>query len=201
VTRITLQDGKVVLRDGQVGTEEACCCCLCEGCADEYDVTVTITGRVGGPITKTFRATSPSFFEAFGDQNGAVGERFGFVLFECVSGTILTVQVSESEVEEFGNNQIYQAIMQWTCGPGNDVNPGEWFQNVSGDLEPEERGGQISTRFVFQYEKLLTAQECRGAIPRLDTDNMTNLSCDTEADSTPLNPCPVRIVATVRAVP
>jgi hypothetical protein len=29
VTRITLQDGKIVLRDGKVGTEEACCC----GCA------------------------------------------------------------------------------------------------------------------------------------------------------------------------
>jgi hypothetical protein len=26
MTRITFQDGKVVLRDGQVGTEEACCC-------------------------------------------------------------------------------------------------------------------------------------------------------------------------------
>jgi hypothetical protein len=26
VTRITLQDGKIVLRDGKVGTEEACCC-------------------------------------------------------------------------------------------------------------------------------------------------------------------------------
>jgi len=26
VTRITLQDGKVVLRDGKVGTEQACCC-------------------------------------------------------------------------------------------------------------------------------------------------------------------------------
>jgi len=26
VTRITLQDGKIVIRDGKVGTEEACCC-------------------------------------------------------------------------------------------------------------------------------------------------------------------------------
>jgi hypothetical protein len=30
VTRITLQDGKVVLRDGRVGTEEACCCEQCD---------------------------------------------------------------------------------------------------------------------------------------------------------------------------
>lgn len=31
MTLITLQDGKLVLRDGQVGTEQACCCsCTCE---------------------------------------------------------------------------------------------------------------------------------------------------------------------------
>jgi hypothetical protein len=38
VTRITLQDGKVVLRDGKVGTEEACCCGDCEfvGCRIYY---------------------------------------------------------------------------------------------------------------------------------------------------------------------
>jgi hypothetical protein len=202
MTLITFEDGKPLMKeDGKVGTEQECCCCRCEDCADEYDVTVQITGRVGGQITKTFRVTAPFFFETFGDQNGAVGERFGFIQFECNPGTILTVLVSESEVEQFGTNQIYQAAIQWTCGPGNDVNPGEWFQSLSGDLEPEERNGQISTRFIFQYERLLTSQECRGSIPRLDTDNMANLSCNAEAGGTPLNPCPVRIVATVRAVP
>jgi hypothetical protein len=29
VTLVTLQDGKIVLRDGQVGTEQACCCQDC----------------------------------------------------------------------------------------------------------------------------------------------------------------------------
>jgi hypothetical protein len=38
VTRITLQDGKIVIRDGKVGTEEACCCGECEfvGCRIYY---------------------------------------------------------------------------------------------------------------------------------------------------------------------
>jgi len=41
VTRITFQDGKIVLRDGQVGTEEACCCgggvcCFAENCNLEW---------------------------------------------------------------------------------------------------------------------------------------------------------------------
>jgi hypothetical protein len=34
--RITIQDGKVVLRDGKVGTEEACCCCEFVGCRIYY---------------------------------------------------------------------------------------------------------------------------------------------------------------------
>lgn len=39
MTRITLQDGKVVLRDGQVGTEEACCCDdeKCSGPCDDSE--------------------------------------------------------------------------------------------------------------------------------------------------------------------
>jgi hypothetical protein len=35
MTRITLQDGKLVLRDGAIGTEQACCCKKCEGPCDE----------------------------------------------------------------------------------------------------------------------------------------------------------------------
>jgi hypothetical protein len=38
VTRITLQDGKIVLRDGKAGTEEACCC----GCPPECRVYYTL---------------------------------------------------------------------------------------------------------------------------------------------------------------
>lgn len=38
MTRITLQDGKVVLRDGKVGTEQACCCVVCESTGGTCDV-------------------------------------------------------------------------------------------------------------------------------------------------------------------
>lgn len=33
MTAITVQDGKIVMRDGKVGTEQACCCggCVCTG--------------------------------------------------------------------------------------------------------------------------------------------------------------------------
>jgi hypothetical protein len=35
MTSITVQDGKLVLRDGVIGTEQACCCKKCEGPCDE----------------------------------------------------------------------------------------------------------------------------------------------------------------------
>jgi hypothetical protein len=35
VTRITLQDGKIVIREGKVGTEQECCCEKCAGPCDE----------------------------------------------------------------------------------------------------------------------------------------------------------------------
>jgi len=35
VNRITLQNGAIVLRDGKVGTEQACCCPKCSGPCDE----------------------------------------------------------------------------------------------------------------------------------------------------------------------
>jgi hypothetical protein len=45
VTRITFQDGQVVLRDGKVGTEEACCCGDCDlssgDAAEQPSVSVT----------------------------------------------------------------------------------------------------------------------------------------------------------------
>jgi len=35
MTSITVQNGQIVLRDGAIGTEQACCCKKCEGPCDE----------------------------------------------------------------------------------------------------------------------------------------------------------------------
>ena len=46
MTLITVQDGKIVLRDGQVGTEQACCCgggCNCT--CNDYVFSVVIEGQ------------------------------------------------------------------------------------------------------------------------------------------------------------
>lgn len=47
MTKITLQDGKLIFRDGKIGTEKECCCCNCEavpaGTALPNDTPVSIT--------------------------------------------------------------------------------------------------------------------------------------------------------------
>jgi hypothetical protein len=44
MTLITFSDGKIVMRDGKVGTEQACCCCGFSDCNCECTVTVTVNG-------------------------------------------------------------------------------------------------------------------------------------------------------------
>jgi hypothetical protein len=40
MTSITMSDGKIVLREGKVGTETDCCCDLCKTCPDECCVLI-----------------------------------------------------------------------------------------------------------------------------------------------------------------
>ena len=47
MTLITFDDGKVVMRDNKVGTEQACCCCQ-STCGEDCQQTVTVNFSVGG---------------------------------------------------------------------------------------------------------------------------------------------------------
>jgi hypothetical protein len=47
MTTITTQDGRIVMRDGKVGTEEACCCCP-PACGQNCSQTVTVNVSVAG---------------------------------------------------------------------------------------------------------------------------------------------------------
>jgi hypothetical protein len=77
VTRITLQDGKIVIRDGKVGTEEACCCggaCDCPpDCVDGLEVSIG-----NNPICSS------------GSYSDFIAENQGFTTFSafmiCVDG-------------------------------------------------------------------------------------------------------------------
>jgi hypothetical protein len=50
MTTITTQDGKIVFRDGRVGTGQGCCCDGGGdgGCAESCDAELTATGSIGG---------------------------------------------------------------------------------------------------------------------------------------------------------
>lgn len=53
MTPITVQDGKVVLRDGKIGTEQECCCSVCAPCPDleALCIAITLTGHDGTVYT------------------------------------------------------------------------------------------------------------------------------------------------------
>jgi len=71
VTRITFQDGKVVLRDGQVGTEKACCCqdCVCPECSNSFSFSVELGGLTA---TTNFCSDGGYTGQAFDFQDGFV---------------------------------------------------------------------------------------------------------------------------------
>ena len=48
MTLITFDDGKVVMRDNKVGTEQACCCGCALACGEDCQQTVTVNFSVGG---------------------------------------------------------------------------------------------------------------------------------------------------------
>jgi hypothetical protein len=86
MTLITFQDGKPVLRDGQVGTEQACCCggCSCGECAlavvvNGVRVNTVVVGSASleTECAGTGCSGSPSWF------NPAETDQSGWTLVEC----------------------------------------------------------------------------------------------------------------------
>ena len=55
MTLITFDSGKVVMRDGKVGTEQECCCddepCVCPPCSDEFSFSVAWAGLTATTTT------------------------------------------------------------------------------------------------------------------------------------------------------
>jgi hypothetical protein len=102
VIRITFQDGKVVMRDGQVGTEEACCCggvcCVDCGRAITADFVAGNAQDAAAFLAGLGYTNALAFFTAFGTTS---------VLGDCC------VEDQEAEPQEFiftedpdqGNNQ------------------------------------------------------------------------------------------------
>jgi len=72
MTLITFQDGSPILKDGKVGTEQACCCDG-GGCAASCEDELTVTGSIGG-MTATVITTIPGAGAARFDKNDGSGD-------------------------------------------------------------------------------------------------------------------------------
>lgn len=73
MTLISFQAGDVVMRDGQVGTEQGCCCEDGGGCAESCDEELTVSGSIGG-MTATVVIPIPGAGSARFDKNDGSGD-------------------------------------------------------------------------------------------------------------------------------
>jgi hypothetical protein len=106
MTSITIQDGKLVLRDGAIGTEQACCCGVpggCEGCALQCEVVFL---RDGVEMFRFFLSgvllDSGCTFEEFTGDLNVNGDGV------CIANGEI-IQPAEGECEEFFGDCCAQA--------------------------------------------------------------------------------------------
>ena len=114
MTLITFQDGKVVFRDGKVGTEQGCCC---NRCGDDCQQTVSVTVAVAGySTTLTFLVADGS------DEYSEFVGQFDYFL-----------------VSAFITCALVDGVPRWTlvvsvCWQnGNDFGSEDWEGEVSAD--------------------------------------------------------------------
>jgi hypothetical protein len=147
MTAITLQDGKIVLRDGKVGTEQACCC----GCACAF--------REGSVIVVTVDGNDVEFFGPNGpiDVNGDIDD-----VEVCSSGNeLLPDSVCESRFISSRDVLVYVGChdADWEDLLADTSIPGGWPDSgmvvvvrkiwLSGSIYPECFGGTGAERYFF----------------------------------------------------
>jgi len=122
---LTVQDGKLLLRDGKLGTEQACCCKKCEGpcddenpcpegcecvdgeccpecipCPDDFTslcFSVTLTDYEGNTTTLTQDDITPGFlFFFWNSPNGTSLSVSIFCLVDCGGGVVVAASGSVS---------------------------------------------------------------------------------------------------------
>ena len=182
MTKITLQDGKILMRDGKVGTEQACCCnkCLCElDCDVVQNASITFYGTKNGTVTVSYPSADPNhdsllFCDIYGNSR------------QVVLGVLVT------EPDGLGGvRTVASATITIVCGPDALLNDGEYYMSVNGTY------GQTGDALyiTFLYDSISTICDQAG-LPLVDTDAMTCTDCQDQANGqVQLDPCPVRVVA------
>ena len=183
MTLITLQNGKVVVRGGKVGTEQECCClnCLCDECPESLGFSVTFYGTRDGTLTFTHPYTPPG-----GSASIALCDRLG-------ESTSLLFGMVEDEVIPFGFGNIAQVTINVACGPAYEVGARNWYVSVTGKILTNNQGDQVT----FNFASILDFCEDNG-LPVIDTNLLTAVDpCTVEATGVPVDPCPIRVTASI----
>ena len=111
MTPITLQDGKIVLRDGKVGTEQACCCGCPQGCEC---LSALVCARGASGLTDE-------------DGNFLTQEDYQELADEWLAYTLAWMEANNilSAIEDAG----YEAVV--ISNQGADSTPFGWTANVN----------------------------------------------------------------------
>jgi len=182
MTKITLQDGRVVMRDGKVGTEQECCCkqCVCGDCPESLGFSVTFYGTRDGTLTFTHPYTPPG-----GSASIALCDRVG-------DSTSYALGLVHDEALAVGFLNIASASISFACGPAVDGVGRSWYVNINGRILVNAAGDQVA----YSYEAVVDFCESNG-LPVIDTDRLTVTNCADDATGLPLDPCPIRVAVSI----
>jgi hypothetical protein len=167
MTRITLQDGKVVLRDGKVGTEEACCC---GGCPCKTVIWTHVYGGCTNIATQTLTAEAEedcyAYYrvEDFDCVNPLTGR-------DCGAGAtcdfFARVKINGNQL---GPIEYQQPDESWaTGGPGGTCDCLDAFGSLAAQINCECPGGgpglgTLNPDFCGSYDLCCTAAGCVPAL-------------------------------------
>ncbi len=183
MTQITFTDGKVVMRDGKVGTEQACCCkqCVCGDCPESLGFSVTFYGTRDGTLT----FTHPHAAGGSGSASLALCDRVG-------DSTSYSFYLVEDEALGVGFLNIASATIAVACGPAVDGDGRSWYVSVNGAVAVNAQGDQVS----YAAEGIVTACDNNG-LPVIDTDALAFTNCTDQETGLELDPCPIRVTVSI----
>lgn len=181
MTTIAFQDGKVVMRDNKVGTEQECCCifCRCDDCPENYDFSVTFYGVKNGPLTFTHPYVSLG-----GNASLALCDDYA-------NATVFNLQLGVDEAVPGGFTTVASVVCVVACGEGSNVPGGEWYISVAVTVKDNN-----DVEFNATFEGL-TARCDENGLAIIDTNDLTQNGCTDGSTGNPATPCPVRAVLSI----
>ena len=131
MTLITFDGGKVVLRDGKVGTEQACCCsAVCgDNCLDTVTVDVSVAGYA---VTLTFSVA---------DGSDTHSEFVGLFDYFLVSAFITCALVDGAP--------LWTLVVSVCWQNGNDFGSEDWEGEVLADGSGCPETGSVAMGVTF----------------------------------------------------